>query len=201
MKIPEEVMYAWLAGALPPGRAFDVEAELRADPALQRRVQQLSAELTAAAAAETPRPQSASRWMLPPPGYGSGVEANVVGAMDSRRLPPGGRLRLSLPRNAEPAGGLVVVLWRGAGSWEVIFPRSPSEALDIRRLPRDQSGRRYLEVAARPGVSRQSWAMVIAPSEMWIDWEAPSEERWRPLRQALAAGQLQAGTATADVDV
>jgi len=205
MSLPDDVLLAYLGGALNPSRMYDLEAELEISPPLRARLQGLTAALAAAqASAPRPAPLAApprgAAWRLPPPGRTAGAMAAparwaLVGVMDAAVGPSvGDRVRLSFEAPGEPADWNVVVLWRAGGDWEVLFPASAEELFRPVELPEDASGRRYLDAVIRDPALRQRWAVVLSPAGAAIDWSLPPAARWAPLIAAAARGEAPAVT-------
>ena len=69
----------------------------------------------------------------------------------------------------EPTAHQVVVLYRRAGQWEVVFPERAGEVLPVTELDTDAQGRRVLELAARPEPGVQRWAVLLPSLDLAID--------------------------------
>ncbi len=183
--ISDDLLLAWLAGALEPGRSLEIQAEVAASPDLRVRLERLRA-LTA-----EDRPL-APAWRLPPPGHGQGLPAlaRAAAALSRPTVTAGGRLRLSLPAGLDPQA-IVLALWRGPDDWELLSPTGPDDLLRVADLPQEDD-RPWLDLRVREVPRRQRFALAVAPADTVIDWSAPAATRFAALQQAMLEGRLPA---------
>ncbi len=178
----DRTLRRYLAGALEPPRAEEVEAALAADPALRERLALLRATTVQA---------SLDPWRVPPPGlWLPGAPATEVRLALTLGEEPGPgdlvELRVALPEGTEDH--LVIVLNRAGGDWTVWFPARPEEEIRAGELPREPDGRARLDLALEQG-GRQRLALVLLPPELAVAWEEPEVARWEPVRDAVASGR------------
>lgn len=181
-------LLAWLAGALEPGDALVVQEAVAAEPALAARAAQLRARLDPPAAA--PR-----RWRVPPPRVAGGRAGlsirrapTATMSTEPESVRAGERFRLRIAPLDRPADRLLVVLYRGAADWEVVFPATPEEAVALSVLPAKPDGARYLDLVAR-AEPQQRWAVALPlRADAAPDWAAPPAARWAALQETLRAG-------------
>jgi hypothetical protein len=192
-RVTDTRLLAWITGALEPSRAGELEEELLRDPALAARAARLRSKLT------PPPPPPADRWRLPPPGYDLGLSGSWAPALVmSEGLRAGDRFTVSLESREPPEQRLVVVLFRSPEGWGVVFPEAPEELLTLADLPRDAGGH-LLELMAGPEPGVQRWAVALPRTTTPVDWSLAPAERWRPLRQSMASGQVPVLTLTVPV--
>lgn len=181
--LPDRTLLAWIAGALEPGRAADVEEALRASAALRARLQLL----VASGPAPTP---GGPRWVVPAPGPGWGLARAAPGAQAGAWLADD--LHVDEPfalllRPREPAERRrVVVLREAEGGWEVAWPLAEAELRRLDELPAEADGARRLPLRAGPRPGAQRWVAVLVPEGAEIAWELPAGPRWQELMDALA---------------
>lgn len=178
---------AWLEDALDPDRAAEIAQMVAARPALAARVRALRARLQ-------PTIEPGERtWCLPFPGLrlpgaprATLWEAAVMGSIG-----PGARFEVCIEDPEDAAQTRLVVLTRRGDDWEVIFPEEPEDDVPVSVLPLAADGRRIGLVAGLT-LGEQRWALVYVARSLHIDWSAPPEQRWAPLRAALAEGAATA---------
>jgi hypothetical protein len=173
----DRMLRAYLAGALDPGRAAEVEETLAASPALQRR---LSTLLTAEVSAP-----GTSGWGLPPAGvrgpWSLPVEVHAAPFMDGEGVVAWHTLLLDIPDDQLPR--MVVVVQRPpGGDWAVWLPTAPDEVIHGADLPL-QDARRRLDVASIDG----ELAVVLLPEDVAPRWDA--EDPWAEARHAVRTGR------------
>jgi len=195
----DDLLLAWIVGALEPGRALELEEEAARDPSLHDRVARLRTTLAAATAATAAT--AAPSWRLPPPGMAANLSGGWAPAMVmSGALRPGDRfvVKLAPPDAIKRA---VVVLYRAAGAaWSVVFPGGPDELVTLEELPLEPDGaRRRLELMAGPDAGVQRWAVALPLVSAPIDWGLEPVARWRLLKRAVASGDVPVMTVAVPV--
>lgn len=183
-EIPDRTLLAFLAGALEPGRAADVEEALRASAGLRARLHLL----VAARAAPAPTP---SAWAVPPPGPAWGL-ARAGPAPAGPEAWLGDDVHTEEPfvlhlRPGDPAERRrVVALREEAGAWTVAWPTRAEELRRVDELPLGPDGARELRLPAGAAPGRQRWVVLAVPEGADVDWALPGPGRWQELIDALA---------------
>lgn len=178
----DSTLLAWLSGGLEPGEAAEVEARMRADPALSARMMMLRTLTTPV--------ETADRWRIPPPGLPGSRHpvAMTAQSMTMSEEPIGALSGFSIritPPSADTARW-VVVLQEVDGRWGVVFPNSAEERIRLSELPREPDGTWLLEMVAGEVAGRQRWAVALPEDD--ARWE--EDEPWRVLKEAIAAGEV-----------
>lgn len=188
--ITREQLHGWAAGALEPGEEALVAHALAGDPALAAQAEQIGAALD--------RDEARTWWLPPPASAGLGALRVAAGVLAGESLRPGDRFTLRIPPLPDPGRRQVVVLQRGAGDWQVVFPRAPQEAVTLECLEPSPDGGWRLDLAARPETGRQRWAVALPlPDEACPDWSAP--EPWSVLSSAIRRGAVAASSVDVEV--
>ncbi len=188
----EDLLHAWLEGALEPGEAALLEEQIASSVALRRRVEALRAQRDEDEAPE-------DLWLLPPLGHGHrGLGARVEAALHLDGAPRlGDPVRVHLrPPDALPR--LVVVLMRASEGWQVVLPLEVGERFALSELPLGPEETRTLIVTPAVAGSHRM-AVVLPPLGIVLDWNLPEAERWAGLRRALARGELPVHTFVVEV--
>lgn len=127
------------------------------------------------------RPARADAWRVPPPGFGAPAQVGPPPA-----LGPGSEgVEVLVP---DPGGDRQVVLLRRRGDrWDVVVPIAPDDVVRTDQIPRGADGALRIELSLGAHARRGRWAVLLAPP---VDWSAPARQRWGPVRDALAHGQV-----------
>ena len=183
MSLTDAILHAWLAGALEPPRALEVEEAMRREPGIAERLARLRALQT------EPR---ADPWRIPPPGIAggrAGIRANVEhAAVLGGALRAGDRFELVMDDLPDAAARWVVVLRRETAGWRVVFPTEPEDQMPLAALPLDDGVRRLaLTASAAP---RQRWAVALPAASVSIDWTLGEAARWEPVIAGVQDGSI-----------
>jgi hypothetical protein len=90
------------------------------------------------------------------------------------------------------------VLLERDGTSEILLPRSPDAWPTLSEFP-VRDGRRAIAVVPEgPGGPRR-FLLALVPDEHPVDWSAPAEVRWKPLREAIEEGEVQASSVSVEV--
>lgn len=162
--ISDHWLARYLAGALDPGDAQDMQALLAVDAGLRQRAAALDA-----AAPGLPTPW----WHLP----SSNLAASSV-AVATMSASASASLTFEPPEGTD---AYVVVLLEQADAWVVTAPNRAEEVLRVGELPREPDGRVSVDVAAN------QFALLLVPPDAAPDWSA--EEPWATAVAAVAAGR------------
>lgn len=168
---------------LDPPDQLAVGARVALDPRLAQRVVQLRAE-EAGADPRTP-------WRIPPPGLGPMVELGRL-RVAGTDMQIGNTLRLRLADVEGPEDWEVVVLRRLDSTWQVWLPWDEESRVRMSQLEVVE-GQRVVDLALPGPPGPQRWAVIRVRRGYMVDWSAAPDERWRQLREDLAAGRAEAG--------
>jgi len=120
-------------------------------------------------------------------------------AMTLGGLRPGGRFTLYIEDLPDADARGVVVLYRRAGEWIVVFPELAEEEITLADLPSEQ-GKRRLDLSAGPEPGQQTWAIALPQVPGHVDWPLPADRRWRQVQQQIAQKRCPIVTEHVDVD-
>jgi len=185
-QLSDRSLLAWLAGALEPGEAHAVAAEVAASHELQARVDGLRRQL---------RPRERKRtWRIPPPGVQGGrrgfaVEHRLAAVMGDA-LRPGDRFQVVIGPMEDAAARRLVVLTLENDAWRVVFPTRSAEDVTLDLLPAAADGSRSLDLTAGAAPGRQRWAVALPLAASPIDWALLPDERWASVRAQIVAGEV-----------
>ena len=179
---------AWLEDAIDPDRTEEIDRLVAATPALAARVASLRARLYEVEVTSAPV------WSLPLPGLrlAGAPRVDLRASTVMGDLTPGARFEVRIDDPPDPSATRLIVLTRGEGDWEVVFPVEPDEDMPVADLPATKGGGRLIGLVAGPTPGAQRWALVYADRSLLIDWDAPPEQRWTPLQVTLSQGLASA---------
>lgn len=175
---------AWLEDAVDPDRAEEIGRLAAATPTPAARVEALRARLCEAAEVPTPG------WLLPLPGLrlpGAPL-VQLSPALVMGTLSPGSRFEVRIEDPPNPFAARLIVLTRGEGDWEVVFPADPDEDIAVAELPTAKGGGRLVGLVVGPTPGAQRWALIYVDRSVVVEWASPPELRWAPLQLALEQG-------------
>ncbi|MBT3222858.1 MAG: hypothetical protein HN348_27595, partial [Proteobacteria bacterium] len=112
-------LYAYLVGGLNPRRVLEVEEEMAAWPVLKERLATLRVEYSPEVAPPT-------GWRIPPPSARFSevffpVQVHAADVFGDEAIRPRDRFQARICGEQE-GGRFVVVLYRAASGWSVVFP-------------------------------------------------------------------------------
>jgi hypothetical protein len=174
--ISDTLLLAYRAGALEPHRALEVEEYLARDPMAWARVGSLPALEVAS-----------QRWRIPPPGVRGGSMGFGLELRRAEVFGGGTRVgdRFQVVLDAVEPTRCVVVLRRLLGaSWEVVFPMSPDDRLEVGELPLEAE-RAILDLTVEHA-GEQDWAVLLP--ETLPSGDGP--DRWLGVLADLAIGRV-----------
>jgi len=179
-------LLAWLAGALEPGRALDVQEEVSAFPEVRARVALLTQRLQ--------EDQIRPVWRIPPPGVAGGrrgftLERAALAVMGEEVIRPGDRFTVRIGAVPDAEDRRLVVLYRRGADWDVVFPSREDEDVQLDVIPAEPSGERVLELVAQEDLGEQRWAVALPLADP-VDWSLAPEARWQSLVERIATGEV-----------
>ena len=196
--LSDRELLAYAVGALEPGRAREVEEELRASPLLRARLHLLVQQLPPRSARADPWPVPAAggawgrAWGAPRP-PASPLEAFMDEAVHTQ-----GELELHVTL-ADPADDRrLLVLRRLGGRWTAVWPGSPEELRRLQALPGGAVRRIRLSAGEEAGTTE--WAVIALPEEVEIHWEREGAARWVEAVEVLELDPTLALRCTVDVE-
>jgi len=184
----DELLAAYLCRTLEPGRVLEIDERLRASADLRARLALVTARLAQEDAPST-------SWFVPPAGHQRGVgapEARVQLALHlgDGGLQPGDLFEVEVGPVADAEALAVVILYRGAGGWQVVFPEVAEEWTPLAEVPVQVDGARVLPLVARADPGHQAWAVALVPVDLAVDWSVEAEARWEPVRIGVRSGEI-----------
>lgn len=178
----DATLLAWMSGAMEPGSAAEVAAQVRVSPVLQARAVALRPVMSA--------PAAVGGWRIPPPGVLGGRRPVAMQAlrmtMDAGPVPPLGGFSIRIAPVEDAEARWVVVLWMVDGVWRVAFPTDAGERIRLSDLPAEADGSRLLELVAGERVGEQRWAVALPTADAAWGGEDP----WAGLQADIAAGAV-----------
>lgn len=197
----DAALLALIGGALEPGRAEDLAAELEQDAALRDRLEQLRADVRPAPGlgASSPLPP-VRRWRIPPPGRAGGrrpvpVRRVARAVLSDGPVAPGGSQPVVLAPGDEHAASRVLLLRQVDDGWTVRWPRSVDEVATVAELLVD--GRLQLAISVDPEPGPQRWAIALLPEAVPIGWR--TDDPWSAVRDAVERGDASVSSLEIDV--
>ena len=140
---------------------------------------------------------AAARWWLP--ASAPRLALAPGGVLGDEEVRVGSRLELLAPVPDVDEGALrPFVLVERDGDSEVLLPLASDAWPDLSEFPL-REGRRAIAVVPEGPVGPRRFLLALVPEEHDIDWAAPPELRWEPLREAIEEGLVQASSASVEV--
>lgn len=194
--LSDRELLAHVAGALDPGDATAVEAAIAADPHIRHRHDALSARVRALTGGDG--------WVLPVlalPGRVPPPRVSVGAAMylGDGGVHPGDHVKLAVVPQASAADVRPVVVHVHAGASGVLYPLNEEEWVTLDTWP-EANGAREVDIIAGAEPGEHRYVVVLVDIATPVDWSAPGESRWLPIREAAEDGRVSAASLTVIVE-
>jgi len=102
----------------------------------------------------------------------------------------GDLIRLVVGAPGEPAAWRPV-LWRQQDEVVVLHPEREEDWISLDEL-RGEGARRELDLVLGGRAGVVCYTLALVPREIEIDWQRPADDRWRPILEQAARGELPA---------
>ncbi len=133
---------------------------------------------------------AAARWWLP--ATAPRLVLAPGGVLGDEEIRVGSRLELLAPGTEAPEEQLrPFVLVEGDGGSEVLLPLAADAWPTLSEFP-SREGRRAITVVPEGPAGSRRFVLALVPDGHRVDWQAPSELRWEPLREAIEEGRIHA---------